>query len=215
MNPSLIIAVIGGTGKSGSYLVKQLLNQGYQLKLLLRNPDKLQIKSPKIEIITGDINDYTTIYQLIKGCDAVISTLGLGIPASEPTIFSQSSSNVLKAMNELAVRRYIVTTGLNVDTPFDKKTGTTAFGTDWMKKTFPLSTANKQLEYDILKASSIDWTLVRLPLIELTDEVGEVTASLEDCPGEKISATDLADFLIEQLTDRRFIQKAPFVASKI
>ena len=38
----------------------------------------------------------------------------------------------------------------------------------------PNSTANKQKEYDLLLASNIDWTLVKLPLIKQTDETSEV-----------------------------------------
>lgn len=213
MNTSYKIAVIGGTGKSGKYLVKQLLAKGFQIKLLLRNPEKSPAKNPLIETIEGNINYYTTVYNLLEGCQAVISTLGLGIPASEPTIFSQSSTNITKAMNEHKIKRYIVTTGLNVDTLSDKKSPKTAFGTEWMKKNFPISTAVKQLEFEILTKSNVDWTLVRLPLIEQTDETGEVNISVEDCLGDKISATDLANFLIQQLSDESYIKKAPFIAN--
>ena len=114
-------------------------------------------------------------------------------------------------MNSLNIKRYIVTTGLNVDTPFDKKSTKTAFATEWMKNTFPLSTADKQLEYENLSTSNVEWTLVRLPLIELTEERNPVVSNLEDCQGDKISATDLAHFLIEQLTSETFIRKAPFI----
>jgi len=213
MKQKIKIAIIGGTGKSGKYLVNQLLNQGFQLKILLRNPDNFQLKSSLIEVIKGEVTNYNSIHSLIEDCQAVISTLGLGIPASEPTIFSQSTTNVIKAMNECNVHRYIVTTGLNVDTPFDKKSSKTSFGTDWMKKTFPISTTDKQLEYDILVNSTIDWTLVRLPLIEQTDERNQVNVDLEDCPGDKISATDLAFFLIEQLSSEAFIKKSPFLSN--
>jgi len=82
-----------------------------------------------------------------------------------------------------------------------------------MKKTFPISTTDKQLEYDILVNSNIDWTLVRLPLIEQTDERNKVSVDLEDCPGDKISATDLALFLIEQLSSKAFIKKSPFLSN--
>jgi hypothetical protein len=64
-----------------------------------------------------------------------------------------------------------------------------------------------------LTESNIDYTLVRLPLIELTDKKSELKVSLEDCPGEKISATDLADFLIDQLSETQYIRKAPFIAN--
>lgn len=213
MNNKFKIAVIGGTGKSGKYLVKQLIEQGFQFKILLRNPDNFQINNPLVEIVKGDVTNPNVVNTLIEGCQAVISTLGMGIPASEPTIFSQATTNILQAMSEHKVRRYIVITGLNVDTPLDKKSPKTLFGTDWMRKNYPISTANKQTEFDILSNSEADWTLVRLPLIEQTDESGEIIVSLEDCPGDKISATDLANFLIQQLSTDTFVGKSPFIAS--
>ncbi|WP_281635326.1 NAD(P)H-binding protein [Flavobacterium marginilacus] len=82
-----------------------------------------------------------------------------------------------------------------------------------MKKNYPVSTENKQAEYELLKASAIDWTLVRLPLIEQTDERFDTNVSLEDCLGDKISATDLADFFIEQLYDKTFIGKSLFLSN--
>lgn len=205
--------MIGGTGKSGKYIVKQLIEQNFQLKILIRNPDNFEIKSPLVEVIQGDVTNYSAVNTLLEGCHAVISTLGLGIPPSEPTIFSQATTNVIQGMKEHNIHRYIVTTGLNVDTPFDSKSPKTLFATDWMRKNFPISTANKQSEFDILSKSKVDWTLVRLPLIEQTDESGEIIVSLEDCPGEKISATDLANFLIKQLSINTFVRKSPFIAS--
>lgn len=214
MKHPIKIAVIGGTGKSGSYLVKILTSQGFQLKLLVQNPAKFQHDYSQAEIIQGNVNDYAKVHELLEGCDAVISTLGLGIPASEPSIFTTSTTHVLEAMAETGVSRYLVTTGLNVDSPFDEKGTKSQMATEWMKANYPISTQNKQEEYEILSESTADWTLVRLPMIEQTDEVSEINISLEDCPGDKISATNLANFLIEQLTDTTYIRKAPFIADK-
>lgn len=213
MNSKTKIAVIGGTGKSGKYLVKQLLEQGFQIKILLRNPDNFQIKNSLVEVVKGDVINYSDVSALIEDCQAVISTLGLGNPASEPTIFSKASTNVIQVMNEQNIHRYIVTTGLNVDTPLDKKSPKTQYATDWMRNNYPISTADKQSEFDILSNSNVDWTLVRLPLIEQTDKSSEIIVSLEDCPGDKISATDLANFLIKQLSTETFVRKSPFIAS--
>jgi putative NADH-flavin reductase len=213
MKNKLKIAVIGGTGKSGKYLVKQLLKQDFQLNLLVRNPDNFNVNSSFVEIVKGDVTDYSSVLTLIKDCQAVISTLGLGIPASEPTIFSQATVNVIRAMNECAVHRYIVTTGLNVDTPYDHKSPATVLATDWMKKNYPISTGDKQSEFDILTNSNIDWTLVRLPMIEQTNETSQIIISLDDCPGDKISATSLANFLIEQLSADAFVRRSPFIAN--
>lgn len=207
------IAVIGGTGKAGKYLVNQLIQRGFHLKLLLRNPEKFSIKNPLIEVIKGDVKDYDTVLSLLKDSEAVISALGLGQPISETSIFSKATSNILQAMQVSDIQRYIVITGINVDTPFDKKSLKTQFATDWMYANYPNSTADKQKEYEILSASNIDWTLVRLPLIEQTDEVCDVQISLEDCVGDKISATNLANFLIEQLTDNQYVKQSPFISN--
>lgn len=209
MNQIIKLAIIGGTGKSGKYLVQQLLNQGFQFKMLLRNPDNFHITSTQIEIVQGDARDQEAVFNLLKDCQAVISTIGQ--PIGESSIFGDASRNVLQAMEQLGINRYILLTGLNVDTPFDQKSPKTKFGTDWMKENYPKTTLDKQLEYEMLVKSKIDWTLVRLPLIEQTIERRLVDTSLEDCIADKISATDLADFLIKQLTDTTFIRKAPFI----
>lgn len=207
----MTIAVIGGTGKSGKYLVKQLLSQGFHFKILLRNPENFEIKSPFVEIVKGDAKDYNSIYFLIDGCQAVISTLGQ--PKGESPIFSRATKNVIQSMNEFHIHRYILTTGVNVDTPFDKKGLKAKFATEWMKTNYPQTTADKQNEYNILSGSNVDWTLVRLPLIEQTDGRSQISVSLEDCPGDKIGATNLAYFLIEQLSDDTYIKMSPFVAN--
>jgi putative NADH-flavin reductase len=211
MKSNIKVAIIGGTGKSGKYLVAQLIKQGYSCKLLLRNPETFSIKNPLLEIIKGDVQNLDDIRALISDCDAVISALGMGKVLSSTSIFSQSTTHIIQAMTEFNLRRYIVLTGLNVDTEFDKKGAKTKFATEWMYTNYPLTTADRQTEYELLKASNLDWTLVRLPLIEQTEERYKVVVSLEDCLGDKISATDLADFLISQLSDNQYIKQSPFI----
>lgn len=211
MTQHIKVAVLGGTGKSGKYIVKNLIAQGFQVKVLLRHPEKFQISNPLIEIIHGDARDLLAIRHLLIDCQAIISAVGQ--PVGEPSVFSQVTRNIIEVMHEFKTKKYVLITGLNVDTPFDKKSPKTKFGTDWMKANYPLTTADKQVEYQTLVESDVDWTLVRLPMIEQTDVVNVTKVDLEDCLGDKISATDLAFFLIEQLTDKTYSKKAPFIAS--
>ncbi|RDC66220.1 NAD(P)-dependent oxidoreductase [Adhaeribacter pallidiroseus] len=213
MKANLKIAVLGGTGKAGQYLVHQLLAKSIPFKILVRNPEKFKKIDPLIQVVYGNAQDYTSISALLEGCQAVISTLGLGQPASKPTLFSQATTHILQAMQAHAISRYIAITGLNVNTPSDKKSPKTQAATGWMYTHYPISTQDKQTEYEILAASKTDWTLVRLPLIEQTDERRKIQVSLEDCPDDKISATDLACFLIEQLDSDEFVKQAPFIAN--
>lgn len=205
------IAVIGGTGKSGQYLSHELIRQQIPFRILLRNPHRFGIESPLATIVQGDARDSDAVQRLLNGCDAVISMLGQ--PAGEPPIFSQATRNILAAMAHHNIRRYIVTTGLNVDTPFDRKNDSIKAATEWMKTHYPQTTADKQVEYEILSNSSVDWTMIRLPMIEQSDDEGPLSISLTDCMGEKISAGRLARFAIGQLTDEQYRQQAPFIAN--
>jgi nucleoside-diphosphate-sugar epimerase len=212
MIPINKIAVIGGTGKAGRYLVKQLLLQRFPVKLLHRKPDSLNFKEPLIETVKGDARDYAAINNLLEGCDAVLSCLSQ--PAGEPSIFSDATHNILKGIKAHNINRYITTAGLNVDTPFDEKSPTTQFGTNWMYQNFPVTTKDRQVEYQLLADSKISWTMVRLPLINQTDAISEIMVSLTDCPGSSISATNLALFMIKALHSDEYARQAPFIADK-
>ncbi|MFL9845829.1 NAD(P)-dependent oxidoreductase [Flavobacterium rhizosphaerae] len=207
------VAVIGGTGKSGRYLVNTLLHCNYNIKMLVRNPERA-ISHNAIETVVGTVQDYKAVVQCLQSCDAVISTLGLGIPPSAPDIFTIATSHILKAMAETGSNRYIVTTGLNVDTPFDAKGGASKAATEWMYNNYPVSTKNQQQEYELLTKSNSDWTMVRLPIIQLVDENPDIAVSLEDCPGTAIAAPALARFLIHQMHDSSYSKQAPFIANK-
>jgi putative NADH-flavin reductase len=207
----LKIALIGATGKAGTYILKALLAQNYQVKALIRNPEKLQIHHPSLEIVIGDVKDAETVHSFIQGCDIVISALGMGQPASEKTIFTQSTTHIIKAMETFDLKRYIVITGINVDAAFDEKDAKTQFATKWMYDNYPVSTADKQKEYELLTASDIDWTLIRLPLIMQTDELTGIETSLINCEGGQINAANLAEFIIEALRNVAFVKQAPFI----
>lgn len=214
MNINKKIAVIGGTGKSGKFLVKELVKHGFQIRLLVRNLDRAPAVHPQIEVIFGDVLDQQIVNNLQEDCEAVISTLGWGIPPSKNTISSEGTSIILNAMQKHGIKRYLLVSGINVDTPDDKKGIAAKTATEWMYTNYRDATVDKQDEYDLLVASDVDWTLVRLPMIILDEENKPIDISLEDCLGDQISATSLATFLIAQLSERRFINKAPFLANQ-
>jgi len=103
MKHELRLAILGGTGKSGKYLVKQLLHRGFRFKVLLRNPENFQFNSSQIEIVRGDARDCRSVKLWMEGCQAVISTLGQ--PRAEPPIFSQATGNIIQAMTEYNISR--------------------------------------------------------------------------------------------------------------
>ncbi|TLF43195.1 NAD(P)-dependent oxidoreductase [Maribacter aurantiacus] len=205
------IAVLGGGGRTGKFLVRQLIDKQYRLKLLLRRPEEFTIENSLIEIIKGDAVNPESIHSLLEGCQVVISTIGQR--KDEPMVSSQATLNILESMDTFEIERYILVAGLNVDTPFDKKGEKTKMATDWMKANFSETHADRQKTYSILEKSDVNWTMVRVPLIEFSGNYGSVISSLEDCKGEKISASDIAAFIIEQLSSDKYFKKSPFIAN--
>jgi uncharacterized protein YbjT (DUF2867 family) len=66
------VAIIGGTGKSGNFLVRELIQQKIPFRILLRNPAAYSL--PAGDPFKGDARDAESVSQLLEGCAAVIST---------------------------------------------------------------------------------------------------------------------------------------------
>lgn len=211
MKNILKAAVLGGGGRTGKYLVNQLLEQGFSLKVLLRNPDNFEIQNSNIEIIKGDALDFEIIKLLLNDCQAVISTIGQR--KDEPLVASAFTKNVLKAMKEYNIDRYVLLAGLNIDTPFDKKSQKTTMATDWMKANFPIIQEDRQKAYSLLEESDVNWTQVRVPFIEFSDNSSEIAVSIEDCLGDKISAFDIAVFMAKEMTESKYKRQSPFISN--
>ena len=205
------VAVLGGGGRTGKYLVNQLLENGFNIKLLLRNPDDFTNQNSKIEIIKGDAVNEESINLLLKDCQAVLSTIGQR--PGEPMVASQATKNVLNAMKRNDIERYVLLAGLNIDTPFDKKSPKTIMATDWMKTNYPEIQKDRQFTYDLLVDSKIDWTQVRVPLIVFSEESSEIAVNIEDCLGEKISAFDISKFMVKEMIESNYSRQSPFISA--
>ena len=205
------VAIIGGSGKAGRFLVKQVSEAGYQMRLLMRNPDKSELSDERIEVLKGDARDFPSIKSLLQGCDAVLSTLRE--PKGEAPIRSVAAGHILAAMKELGIRRYILLCGAAVDAPGDHKDFRTKLLTKFIQWTRPAIAADQQKVLALLIRSDVEWTLVRLPTIVEEPVAGNVKVNLEKLPGGKINGTDLANFLVTQIADKQYVRKAPFVAN--
>lgn len=142
MQQNQTIAVLGATGKSGKYLINELLDRGYFIRVLLRDPDKFTIHNSRVEIVKGDAREYAAIYRLLENCNAVISTLGQR--KGEPPVLSLASTHIVQAMRARKVNRYIVVTGLSIDIPGDKKSFRNKLLSRIMKWLFASVIADKQ-----------------------------------------------------------------------
>lgn len=72
------VALIGGTGFVGSYLVDALLAAGHEPVLLVRRGSEHRVSQPgRCLLVAGDVGDAAAMSALLKGCDAAIYLVGI------------------------------------------------------------------------------------------------------------------------------------------
>ena len=143
------VALFGGTGFVGSYIVDELLNHKHKPKLLVReNSEKKLLKPDKCEIILGDLNNPNAMKKTIKSADVVIYSIGLvrEFPRKGIT-FQQTQFEGVKQTVDLAkgldIKRYILVSA----------NGAKLDGTKYQ--------STKYLAEEYLKHSELEWTIFR------------------------------------------------------
>ncbi len=206
------VAIIGGTGKVGRHIASRALEQGYQVRMLVRNPKKLTYRDSKIEIVQGNVQNSNDIQKLLKDCQIVINTFGQ-LMKEEP-IYSSVTENILEVMSDLQIERYIGVTGGSLTINGDKKSFLNRVGAKFFEIIYSNMMIDKKKEWHILnKNKLIKWTLIRLPFIVDGTEIGNIEENLTDMPGIKITNQDVATFIVNQIESLKYLQKAPFISN--
>jgi len=211
MDHSYKIAIIGGTGTVGRHIAKRAIQQGYQVRMLVRNPERVSYIHDKIEFVQGQIQEIETIRELLSDCKVVINTFGQ--PTKEKPIYSQVTKNILGVMTELTITRYIGVSGGSLTISGDNKRMLNRFGAKLFELIFPVMMEDKKAEWELLsKDKHIQWTLIRLPFVKDTLKTKKIKESLTDMPGTKITNRDIATFIMEHVENTKYIHKAPFIS---
>lgn len=206
------VLVFGASGGTGRELVKQGVEQGHTLTAFVRNPAKLEIKDASIKVIQGDVTDSVSVQNVVKGHHAVISALGAStILKREPTL-TVGITNIVKAMEQAGVRRFIYLSALTVRAVRDQLNflGRYVIAPIVLRNV----AADHEANESIIEHSKLEWTIVRPPRLTNGERTG-VYRSGERIDSKsiipEISRADLAEFMLKQLTDDTFLRKATSV----
>ena len=71
-----LIVLFGATGQTGKKLLPLLLDAGYRVRAIVRDPKKVQLSHQNLELVTGDIQNLNQITEMIKGAYGIISLVG-------------------------------------------------------------------------------------------------------------------------------------------
>lgn len=103
------ILITGGGGFIGSHLVERCVEDGYDVRVLVRYNSKnhwgwLESSPVKghVEVITGDVRDYDSVEAAVKGCTGVLHLAALiGIPYSYVSPQAYIQTNIVGTYNVL------------------------------------------------------------------------------------------------------------------
>lgn len=95
------VALIGASGNVGARLLSELVNRGHSVTAIARHPEKIA-PGPRVKPVKGDVHDKDGLAALLKGHDAVVSSVHF--TASDPKL-------LVEAVRQSGVQRYIVVGG--------------------------------------------------------------------------------------------------------
>lgn len=203
------ILIVGATGGTGRQLVAQALERGYIVTVLVRNPAKLPIDHPQLKVLRGDVLDYQFVEAAMAGQEAVVCALGHKRYFSPNRILSTGTGNLLRAMLACGVKRLVCETSLGI--------GDSA-GRMGLYYTFfvipvilPLYFWDKTRQEQLIAASSVEWVIVRPGVLTNGPKRGAWRDGFRVGHfiwTRRISRTDVAEFMLNQLADNRYLRAA-------
>ncbi|MEL7566655.1 MAG: SDR family oxidoreductase [Dehalobacterium sp.] len=111
------ILVTGATGYVGGRLTPLLLDQGYQVRCLVRDPSRIEGRGwGNVEAVQGDVLNYESLLPAMKNIDAayyLVHSMAAGKGFLERDL--EAAENFGKAAHEAGVKRIIYLGGLGVD----------------------------------------------------------------------------------------------------
>lgn len=207
------IAVFGATGLTGGLVVKHALDQGHEVVALVRDPDRLALRHPSLNVIGGSPISATDVERCLQGADAVIHCLGIGGKGDgQPsTLISDSVKVVLSAMQRHGIPRIVCMSNV----------GAGGSGT-WLANRIviplflrwliPIIEDKNRMEA-ALKESCVEWVAVRLPNI-LAGAKKPIRVSADGRGiGFSITAESAARFLLEQVSSDKPLNQAPCISN--
>jgi len=204
------VLIFGATGTVGRKLVKQALEVGHTVTAFARDPSKLEIKHPSLEIIEGDVMDSALVDRVVAGHDAVLVALGAG---AKGQVRSTGTRNIIQAMQRTGVRRLVCLSTLGVG---DSRVHLNFY---WKYIMFGMllrtAFADHVSQEEHVIRSGLDWTIVRPAAYTDGERTGNYRHGFPATAKAlklKISRADVADFVLTQLTDNSYVHMTPGVS---
>lgn len=206
------VLVFGASGATGREMVKRALDQGHSVRAFVRDPDKLEEKNAMLATVVGDVAEYASVQRAVRDVDVVASALGSGSSLRSHPALIDGVRNIVRAMEHTGGRRLVYLSMLGVGGS-DKQLGLVD-----RYVVLPLLLRNVMHDHAkkeaIIERSALDWVIVRPPRLTDGPCTGRYRSGEDVREGTfsaSISRADVADFMVKQFTDDRYVHRTPAV----
>jgi len=205
------IAILGATGGLGTHLVTVALDNGFEVRALVRDPEKFTRTNYNLTVIKGDAGSGADVRAAIRTCRFVLSALGSRKPEMANCV-----RNLVKELQALKLlQRFIFVSWLGAG-----DSAIQAQGVSELRSTITRAMRKKMFEditraEDIIRASPLPYVILRptrLTNAGMTDSTVAVDA--KETPPGPISRVDLARFVLRILEEPGWERKEMTVGSK-
>jgi len=208
------LLVTGATGGTGQAIVRLAIAQGHSVTALVRSVAKAAALLPGATLVEGDARDEAAILRGLDGCDAVISALGTPIsPFRDVTLLSEATAALVSAMTLRGVTRLVCITGVGAG----NSRGHGGFFYDRIFQPLILRKVyqDKDRQEEVVRASNLAWTIVRPTILNDKPATGRImaTVDLSNVHGGSIPRSDVAGFVLDQLTNEEWVRKTPLITA--
>ncbi len=210
------VAIIGASGKVGSFIRDEALARGHQVTAIVRHPEKITVRNPRLRVVKADVLK-DKVDELVKGHDAVISAYNGGW--DNPDIYStgiKGAKAIISGVKKSGIRRLLVVGGagsLEV-APGVQLIDVMAFPEDVKGAVL----ATRETLYMLKKEKELEWTFLCPPQnLNPGERTGRYRMGkdqlLKDKNGEsKISTQDYAVAMIDEMEHPQHIRERFTVA---
>jgi putative NADH-flavin reductase len=188
------------------------LERGHVVTALARDPSALRIEHPRLRVMQGDVLDYPSVEAAVRGQDVVISALGHKRFFQPTHILSEGTRNLLQALETRGVPRFVCETALGIgDSAGRMGVYYTFFVIPFI---LPFYFWDKARQERVIAANRLNWVMVRPGALTNGAKRGRyrhgpnVGSFLSTV---RISRADVADFMLNQMTDNTYLRSAPGV----
>ena len=201
------LIVFGATGKTGWHVWRNALDRGHDVTAFARSPQKIE-GAAGLRVARGDAMDAASVADAVAGHDAVIVALG-SKNLRDRTTLTTGTRNVLDGMTRHAVERLVVLSAAGVG----ESRGQVPLPARLLFSTLLRNIhADHTAQEALVRASAVDWTIVRAAILHDGPASGNVTATNMGKMG-RIARADLAAFLVEEAQDGTYSKQAIAVTS--